>query len=371
MWIGVSASLAPVLHFRGIRIANAPWADSNRPFASLASATAVFSWKSIDQRRPVIALWILADGEVDLERTADGLRNWRLTNPEYRGPGRWKVLAVQGERATVRFLHGGMDLDVHAVASAAADGTDASGARTHPTRIELQGRWRKLPFSLSADTGPILTFLETGETFPVRGRLEAGGARLDLDGSAGDIVHRPVVDARVSLAARSLAPFSAFVATRHGDARAIHVEGALKTGDDRYALSGATARVGATDLAGESAGRAAKSATSCAQSSRAIPPTSPTCAGSPVWCRSGRGPRLPMPWSAPRAARRQRPATRRRRSLRARPILRARPVRARRVLRAEHAKSMPSSASSRVDCTRPSCPRCKADASKQRSPTGC
>ncbi len=251
MWIGLSSSLAPVLHLRGIHIANAPWADSDRPFAALASAIAVFSWKSIEQRRPVIALLTLTDGEVDLQRTADGLRNWRLANPEYRGPGRWKVLAVRGEHATVRFVHGGIDLDVRATASAATAADTAASGPPRSTHIDLQGHWRRLPFSASADTGPVLTFLETGETFPVRGRLEAGGARLDLDGTAGDIVRRPIADATVSLAAPSLAPFSAFIGSRQHEAKTIRVAGTLKTGDGRYALTAATARVGATDLAGD------------------------------------------------------------------------------------------------------------------------
>lgn len=251
MWTGLSASLAPVVHLRGIRIDNAPWADSDRPFAVLGSATAVFSWKSIEQRRPVVALWVLADGEVDLERRADGLRNWRLPNPDDRGPGRWKVLAAQGERATVRYLHGGLDLDLRATASPDPEAANASGEPARPTRIELQGRWRNLPFTASTSTGAVVTFLETGQTFPVRGHLEAGGARLEIDGLAGDIVRLPIVEARVSLAAPSLAPLAAFVAARHREAKAIRVEGALKAANGSYALSGAKARVGATDLAGD------------------------------------------------------------------------------------------------------------------------
>ena len=251
MWIGLSSSLAPSVHLRGVRIANAPWADSDRPFAALGSATAVFSWKSIEQRRPVIALWALADGEIDLERTADGLRNWRLANPDYRGPGRWKVLAVQGERATVRYANGGLELDLRAVSSAAPAVADASSAPPRPIHLELEGRWRKLPFTISADTGPVVTFFETGETFPMRGHLQTGGARLELDGTAGDILRRPIVEASVSMAAPSLAPFAAFVASRTREAKAIRIEGVLDTGDDRYAISGAKARIGASDVAGD------------------------------------------------------------------------------------------------------------------------
>src|SRR5215217_4427800 len=105
MWIGISASFEPMVQLRGIRIANAAWADASRPLAALAGATAVFSWRSFAERRPIIALLVLRDGEADLERRSDGLRNWRLANPDERGPGHFRVLAIRGEDATLRFRH--------------------------------------------------------------------------------------------------------------------------------------------------------------------------------------------------------------------------------------------------------------------------
>ena len=35
MWVSLSSSLQPVVQLRGVRIDNAPWADSRRPFAAL------------------------------------------------------------------------------------------------------------------------------------------------------------------------------------------------------------------------------------------------------------------------------------------------------------------------------------------------
>ena len=203
MWIGLSSSLQPVVQWRGVRIDNAPWADSPGPFAALASAAAVFSWQSLSQRRPVIELMVLRDGEVDLERRADGLRNWRLSNPDYRGPGRYKVLSLQAERASLRFRHQGADLDLRASARP-SEVADAEVASTLPTQIDIEGEWRRLPFKVSAATGLALTFLETGRTFPLRGFALAGGARLDLDGELGDIFREPLVDARIVLVAPSL-----------------------------------------------------------------------------------------------------------------------------------------------------------------------
>ncbi|MEO8310041.1 MAG: hypothetical protein ABI520_02620, partial [Caldimonas sp.] len=208
MWVTLTAALQPVVHIRDVRIDNTPWADSQRPFAALAAVTAVFSWSSVRERRPVIALMTLREGEVDLERRSDGLRNWRLSQPEDRGPGRFKVLAIRGENAAVRFVHERIELDLEARATprgiAAATDDEAM-----PTELVVRGRWRDVPFAIDATTGEVLTFAETGRLFRARGEATSGGARLEFDGRLGDLVRDPLVDARLALTAPSLAPLAA------------------------------------------------------------------------------------------------------------------------------------------------------------------
>ena len=250
MWVTLAGSFEPRVEFRGVRIDNAAWADTHQPMAALRSATAIVSWRSFGEGRPVIALMTLRDGTVDLERRADGLRNWRLGHPEDRGPGRYKLLAIRGENASVRFLHERLALDFTATARprGAADGPDTASM---PTQLDLRGSWRNVPFAVSASTGEALTFLETGRMFRVRGHVDSGAARLDVDGQAADIVHDPRIDARVVLAAPSLAPLAALLGTdRRGD-RPLHLEGDLKGEPGRYLLSAAKGRLGESDFAGE------------------------------------------------------------------------------------------------------------------------
>ena len=252
MWLTVSSVLEPVVELRGVRIENAPWADTRRPLAALASATAVLSWRSIGQRRPVIALMVLRDGEVDLERRRDGLRNWRLRDPEERGPGHFKVLAIRGEHATLRMLHEPIELDIEAHAVPNADADTPAGDEPMPTRIDARGTWRGVPFVVEATTSAALTLLETGRSFRLRGRAEAAGSRLELDGHAGDIIRWPLVDARIALAAPSLARTVALLGSHGSDAaKALRVEGMLRGDAGGYALSTARGRLGTTDLAGD------------------------------------------------------------------------------------------------------------------------
>ncbi len=60
--------------------------------ASVGEVTFVFkSLGTLFDDRSLVALLELKDADVDLERQADGLRNWRLNNPENRGPGKYLI----------------------------------------------------------------------------------------------------------------------------------------------------------------------------------------------------------------------------------------------------------------------------------------
>jgi uncharacterized protein involved in outer membrane biogenesis len=253
MWVRLSASLAPVVELRGIRVDNAPWAETKRPFAALASATAVFSWRSLEERRPVIALMVLRDGEVDLERRSDGLRNWRLAHPDDRGPGHFKVLAIEGQQATVRFRHEPLELDIEVRATPNAASADTAATdEAMPPQLDAPGSGRSARFPLRATSAEALTLLETGRRFRMRGRLESGGVHLDLDGRVGDIVRWPSVDAQVTLEAPSPARLAAlFGAHARAAEMPVRVAGTLRGGSDGYALKALAARLGASDFAGE------------------------------------------------------------------------------------------------------------------------
>jgi hypothetical protein len=120
-----------------------------------------------------------------------------------------------------------------------------------PTVLDVRGTWRGVPFVIGATTAETLTLLETGQTFRLRGSIDAAGARLDLDGRLGDVVRWPRVDARVALAAPSLAPLAPPFGAHLGETKRLRFAGVLRGDADGYALTESRARLGATDLAGE------------------------------------------------------------------------------------------------------------------------
>ena len=249
--VGLTTSLAPVVVMRGVRIANAPWADTSRPFAALEEAVFRFSWRRFEDRW-VVSHMILRDGEVNLALQADGLRNWRLHDPEDRGPGHYWFYALEPHRATLRFDNGRIDLHLHTSASDMPPEVPAAApGEALVNRVDFDGAYRELAFRGSVATGAVLTFLETDRWFPVRGQVEIEGARLEVDGRAADIFRATQIDAQATLSGKSLAALRPFVGERYAEPRAFRAEGRLQSGAGHYALGGARARIGATDLAGD------------------------------------------------------------------------------------------------------------------------
>jgi len=205
--VSVDTSFEPTVHLRGVRIDNAAWADARRPLVVAAEADFTFSWRSVVERRPIVSRLRLVDADVDLERRADGLRNWRLRSPDNREPGRVKVLSLQAQRTRIHFIHQALSLDLTAIASDAA--TPAALAH-HPgvtlsRQIDVDGHLGDVDFTGQAQAGPLLTFLETGTAIPLRGHVAAGGARLNFEGTVADLFDPTAVEATLRLAGADLA----------------------------------------------------------------------------------------------------------------------------------------------------------------------
>ena len=249
--VGLSMSLSPVVVMHGVRIANAPWADTRKPFAAVEEAAFEFAWRRFEGRR-VVSHLVLRDGEVNLALQADGRRNWRLRDPEDRGPGHYWFFALEPHRASLGFVHAGIDLAVNTRAGdLMAAPADATPTQPLVNQVDFDGAFRGLAFKGSVATGAVLTFMETDRWFAVQGGGEIEGAKLSLDGRVADIFRATQIDVQVAVDGSSLAALHPFVGRRYVVPRAFRGEGRLHADAGHYALSGARARIGGTDLAGD------------------------------------------------------------------------------------------------------------------------
>jgi len=252
--VALGFSLEPTVTLRGLYIQNAPWADTKQPMAIAGETSFTFSLRSVWEDRPVISRIVLKDAQVDMQRTADGLRNWRLKNPDYRGPAKIRLFSLEAYRTTLRFADRGLDFDIRFASSALEPAAvSAQSGKPLTQKIDIKGVYRGADFNAQAFTGDVFTFQETRQYFPVRGHAIAGNTRLDLDGMAADMFRRPLLDAKVRIAGPTLSRLHPFILLRPAFSRPYSVEAQVDKTDDEYRFTRLRGKIGETDLAGHAA----------------------------------------------------------------------------------------------------------------------
>jgi uncharacterized protein involved in outer membrane biogenesis len=246
--ISFNRSLEPTVRLQGLYVQNAPWAD-DRPFVTAQEVSFTFALRSIPERRPIISRLVLIDADVNLERQADGHRNWRLRNPENLGPGRVRVMRLDAQNSRIRFIR--RDTDFEVVASSeplAVPSRNVAGPLTK--RVLFEGRFRGSRYAGNADTGDELSLLDSGELFPIRGQMRAGKARLDFDGSLADLFDVSKAVGSVHVEAASLAALHPFTRQRLADSKPFEIRGQLRHEGGAFSIRDLRATIGRTVLTG-------------------------------------------------------------------------------------------------------------------------
>ncbi len=245
--VGLDPTLQPVVRLRGVQVQNARWADTTQPFIAAREIRLTFDWATLlsDMRR--VRRLVLIDAEVDLERLADGQRNWRLTRPDDTGPGRMQVMSLALENSRVRFRHDGVSLDV-AIASRPLAQPDGP----HTQQLTFDGRYNGAPFDGQVVSGPVISLQQTGQFFALRGQARSRQTALQLDGRLADLIHLGGLDAQVRLAGPSIAQLAGFFPRQTLPAsRPYRLQAQLTRHGDAIGARQMTLKLGDSDLAGE------------------------------------------------------------------------------------------------------------------------
>jgi uncharacterized protein involved in outer membrane biogenesis len=244
-------TLEPTVRLRGVYIENAAWA-SRQPMAAAGEVAFTFSLDSLRERRPIVSRLVLIDADVDMERRADGLRNWRLNEPDYRGPGRVQVRTLEAQRSKVRFINGEAGLDMTTQAAPAEPAV--SGPRAGDTlssKLVFTGDYQGVRFEAAGLAGSILSFRDSNYSFPFRGHLTAGKTRADVDGIFADIFDSGPMDAKVRIAGPTLSRLHPFLKFRPPVSRPYVLEAQISQSSRKYTFAQLQGKVGDTALAGE------------------------------------------------------------------------------------------------------------------------
>ncbi len=200
--------LDPQIEFRGLTIQNAPWAASKAPFIHAGRIAATVSWRSLGSDMTVVEMIELEDAQVDMERLADGLRNWRLGHPDDRGPPRVRVIALDARRSQLHTIHRGIGLEAD-VSTAPLPAPEAFAG--HPDLpltklLVFKGQFKDDPFEGVAQVSDILAFGATPRRFSFRADIRSGAVRLEASGLSNDVHALGDVDCDVKLSAIGTGP---------------------------------------------------------------------------------------------------------------------------------------------------------------------
>ena len=239
-------SLHPTVRLRGVYIQNASWAGE-RPFVTAEEVSFTVSLESLWERRPVISRLVLVDANVDMQRQADGLRNWRLTQPQDRTRGRLTIHTLEAHRTTIRFVNRAIDLEF-AGTETALDTPTADGLSS---RVTFEGRYQGAPYSGVGLTAGVISFRGSGVVFPMRGEMKSRDARVELDGLFSDIFDLGTFDAKIRVSGSTLSQVHPFLRIHPPPSRPFRVDAQLTQVGNVYEFRQLKAKVGTTDLAGE------------------------------------------------------------------------------------------------------------------------
>jgi uncharacterized protein involved in outer membrane biogenesis len=194
-------SFDPTVDFRGLTIQNAPWASDQRPLIRAGRFAATVSWRSLWSDQTVVSLIVLEDAQVDMERQADGLRNWRLGHPDDRGPPKVKLIALDASRSRLHTVHGGIGLEADAQISPLPRAEPIAGRPDLPLtkRLVFKGTYQGKAFEGDTAVSDVLSFGVGPQRFSLRGTGRLGGWRLDAEGLASDVHGLADVDLAVRL----------------------------------------------------------------------------------------------------------------------------------------------------------------------------
>ena len=188
--LGLDRALQPTIGFGNLTIENAAWASSHDPLVRATRFVATFTWSSLWRRPILISRMTLDDADLDLEIQADGLRNWRLTQPEYRGPGQVRVQTLDAQRVRARYVHGGLGLEMTAQIGPRSSAAPAAGASAPLANqpVAIHGARHGTAFEAQLAVGGVPTFYDTGDWFALQGTLKTAQARLAAQGRVHDLI---------------------------------------------------------------------------------------------------------------------------------------------------------------------------------------
>ena len=252
--LGLDRTGQPTVRLQNLVIQNAVWAAvPSRPLVRAGELRMSFAWHSLFSERVIVTRLDLVDADVDLQRHADGRRNWRLTRPDDRGPGRLRVreLATRNSRMHLLDPTYSLEVDLQSSPLAAPVTLPAHPELPLTQRVSARGTRGGAVFQGDWSVSERITLFDTDEPFALRGGLHTGAARAQVEGRVADLLEAGRLDLGIQLVGSPLANLGdLFGVPARWPRAATELNATLHKNGSEWQFDAIHGRVGSTDLAG-------------------------------------------------------------------------------------------------------------------------
>ncbi|OGQ88177.1 MAG: hypothetical protein A2512_02430 [Deltaproteobacteria bacterium RIFOXYD12_FULL_56_24] len=246
--INVALGFSPTIRIGKMSYENPEWSQEKQ-MASVEGLEFVPNLRSLFDRVIIVERLRVVDGDVLLERSKDGKRNWvfgKSDDPEAPVP---EIRSLTIDHGVIRWRDGLEDLDARAEVRTEAQ--DAHGRPQRlPTVIAFSGKYKGLPFSGSARAGSVLGLRDSGVAFPLQASGKIGKNSFEIDGSFVDLGQLAEVDARVKIAGPDWSRLYPIVPVPLPHSPHFSIEGRFKNQGAKYAYENFKGIIGGSDING-------------------------------------------------------------------------------------------------------------------------
>lgn len=243
--VAFSGILNPTVKFEDLYIQNAKWAGARPLVAAKRISFTLNALQFLSNKQGKVVYVSMSDAEVNLERLSDGLRNWRLLKPNYKGPGKYVLLSLTVERSKVRFENHALDLNVTAEISPNLT------SKVLPNKVMFFGHYHQKPFNGVLLSDVKLTFQKTKEHFNIDGYAIQGKNKVTIVGKVGDVYKNLLIDADLKLSGNIFSLISLAANNTLKGQNSFNLNSHLIKVDNKYQLNQFAGNIDSSDLKGD------------------------------------------------------------------------------------------------------------------------
>jgi uncharacterized protein involved in outer membrane biogenesis len=256
----VKLGLTPTIQLRDVYFGNAKWSKEAPAMARIEKLEFSIALRDLPEKILVPRV-ALTRPELVFERLPDNRKNWILSDPSDTSPSKLRISTLSVDHGKLRYIDHGVPFAIDVQGSTfdpsaqekVKDAAAKPSNNRYTTQYDFKGKYHDAAFSGRALTGDVLSFQESGVSFPLKGELDAGTTKLAVEGSIADAANISAIDTQLRIEGQTLANLYPFLLLPLPASPPYRLQGHLVLKGNRYTMDDLAGKIGSTDVTGKGA----------------------------------------------------------------------------------------------------------------------